>query len=247
MFKNKLDKKWIIVIVVSVLVLALAVTLIVAHVLKIKEAEKEAEEFFEQYYDNKVAQFEKENEEQSQYDVVFVGDSLTDGYDVVAAFPSYSVANRGIGGDTTSGLIKRMKTSIYDVDPKLVVILIGANDVLQGRSDNYILNNCSKIIDMIQKHCPDAKILIQSFYPLTSDWSDAAAAMQRLNPEMVEVAERYGCTYVDVFSALTDESGKYLNSAFTEDGVHLNSIGQAVVTSLLNPYIEQLMNEVEDN
>lgn len=242
MFESKLSKKGII-IIVAALALALIVAVILAHVLKPDDSVMDADEWFAQYYNEKVAQFEKENEEHPYYDIVFIGDSLTDSYDVNEAFPSYIVANRGIGGDTTTGVIKRMNVSIYDVNPKLVVILIGANDVLQGRSDNYILNNCSKIIDMIQQHCPDTKILIQSFYPLSTGWEKAAATMQRLNPEMIEVAERYNCTYVDVYSALVDEGGAYLNPAYTEDGVHLNSAGQAVVTEVLSPYIEHLMRE----
>ena len=237
---KRLSKKAIIIITISLAVLLIATAVVLAFVFK---PEPEEEDFFAKYYDAKVAQFEKENELQSYYDIVFIGDSLTDGYDVNAAFPNYIVANRGIGGDTTSGVIKRMKVSIYDANPKLVVILIGANDVLSGRSDNYILNNCSKIIDMIQQHCPNTKILIQSFYPLSSDWADAAATMKRLNPEMIEIAERYGCTYVDVYSALLDENGEYLNPAFTEDGVHLNNKGQAAVTEVLSPYIEHLMRE----
>lgn len=240
---RRLSKKGIIIIIISIAVAVLAIVMgvVLAHIFK-PESEEE-EDFFASYYEEKVKQFEKDNAAQPYYDIVFVGDSLTDGYDVNSAFPNYIVANRGIGGDTTSGLIKRMKVSIYDANPKLVVILIGGNDVLSGRSDNYILNNCSKIIDMIQQHCPNTKILIQSFYPLSSDWQRAAATMLRLNPEMVEIAEGYGCTYVDVFSSLLDANGEYLNPGFTEDGVHLNSAGQAVVTEVLKPYIEHLMRE----
>ena len=83
---------------------------------------------FKEYYDMKVAQFEEENKTIGSVEVAFLGDSLTDGCDLNVYYPQYVTVNRGIGGDTTFGLEKRLKVSAYDVNPKVVVMLICANN-----------------------------------------------------------------------------------------------------------------------
>ena len=63
--------------------------------------------------------------EDYEVDIAFIGDSLTDGYDVKAYYPDFLVSNRGIGGDTTFDLEGRIQVSLYDLKPKVVVMLIG--------------------------------------------------------------------------------------------------------------------------
>ena len=86
---------------------------------------------FWSYYNGKIEIFEKENEEfkGTDVDVVFLGDSLTDGYDVKRFYPEYTVLNRGISGDTTVWLEERLDVSLYAIQPKVAVMLIGANNI----------------------------------------------------------------------------------------------------------------------
>ena len=90
------------------------------------------------YRAEKMATYEAENEQYADYevDVAFLGDSLTDGYDVKRYYPQYLVSNRGIGGETTVGLEERMQVSLYDLKPKVAVMLIGANN-MDEMMDNY--------------------------------------------------------------------------------------------------------------
>ena len=99
---------------------------------------EDVKEIFERYYNEKLLAYEEENRlyEKGQVDVVFLGDSLTDGYDLKKFYPDYLTLNRGISGDTTVGLEKRLDVSAYDVQPKVVVMLIGANNMDQ-MLDNY--------------------------------------------------------------------------------------------------------------
>ena len=86
----------------------------------------------------KIAQYERENAEYGDYEVevAFLGDSLTDGYDVKAYYPQYLTVNRGIGGDTTFDLEGRLQTSVYDLKPQVATLLIGANN-FATMLDNY--------------------------------------------------------------------------------------------------------------
>jgi hypothetical protein len=81
----------------------------------------------EEYYANKLVVYAEKNESYSDYevDVAFIGDSLTDGYDVERYYSEYKVENRGIAGDTTHGLLARLDVSVYQLKPKVIVMLIG--------------------------------------------------------------------------------------------------------------------------
>ena len=95
---------------------------------------------YTQHYNDRLAVFEEENKTLRDVDVVFLGDSLTEGYDLKTYYPEYNVANRGIGGDTTDGLQKRLKVSVYDINPKMVMMLISVNNL------DTMLNNYEDIV-----------------------------------------------------------------------------------------------------
>ena len=124
-------KLWLIIgICVSVLLVAGAVLYFA--VLRPKQLEKkQTAQAIAQYRENKQQQYIAENEQYDDYevDVAFIGDSLTDGYDLQKYYPQFITANRGIGGDTTFDLEGRLQVSVYDLKPKVVVMLIGANNM----------------------------------------------------------------------------------------------------------------------
>ena len=135
----RMGKKGKTIIFISV---ALAIVLTVAYgiffVLLPAKKQKEQRLLVEQYYQNKFALYAQENEQYADYeiDVAFLGDSLTDGYDLAKYYPQYKTANRGIGGETSFGLEGRMQLSLYDLKPKVAVLLIGGNN-LDTMLDNY--------------------------------------------------------------------------------------------------------------
>ena len=90
------------------------------------------------YREEKTRRYQTENEAYADYqvDVAFLGDSLTDGYDLERYYPQFLVCNRGIGGDTTFDLEARLQVSVYDLKPKVAVVLIGANN-LSTMFQNY--------------------------------------------------------------------------------------------------------------
>ena len=129
-----------IVLAVALIVSAVAVF---GFVLPQQRRQDEQERLVQAYRDAKMEQYRQENEKYADYevDVAFLGDSLTDGYDLAQYYPQYVTANRGIGGDTTFDLERRLQVSVYDLKPKVAVMLIGANNP-DSMLDNYeqILN-----------------------------------------------------------------------------------------------------------
>ena len=133
-------KKKLIISLILVLILAIlsAFVYIFTVYLPQKQAEQEFATAMENYYNAKVEAFATENKSilPGETEVAFIGDSLTDGYDLSIYYPDLITLNRGIGGDTTFGVEKRLEVSLYDVQPKVVVMLIGANN-LGTMFDNY--------------------------------------------------------------------------------------------------------------
>ena len=217
-----------ILIVISLLV-SLALIGAVAYMM---QKEKE-ENFFVKYYNDKVAAFEVENETLNDVDIAFIGDSITDGYAPYGeAYSGYKVAWRGIGGDTTAGLYKRLKVSLYDVNPKVVVLLIGINNI------DSMFEDYEDIIRDICEKLPNAALIVQSLHPTSRDLAYRNPLIKESNQKIFELSLKYGFTYVDMNTPLTDiETGEY-SALYTDDGLHPNKKGYEKITEILLPVIK---------
>lgn len=198
---------------------------------QLKEAELKSE--IETYYAHKVESFGKENKTYEDYeiDVAFLGDSLTEGYDLNKYYPLYKTANRGIGGDTTYGLENRLQVSAYDLKPKTIVLLIGANNM------DTMLENYESILSGINEKLPQTDVVLVSLTPMGGDWAHKNQLAKENNEKLLMLAQKYEYTYVDVFSKLLDRSTGQINAEYTTDGVHLTEKGYEVFTKILEPVI----------
>ena len=120
-------------------------------------------------WEKKVNDFKEYNKYVKKGGIVFVGDSLTDNYNVYEYYKGLEVYNRGIGGDTTEGLLRRMDESIFDLEPSKIVLLIGINDfeLVKDSTPNTIYQNILKIIALIKERLPETEIILESLYQLT--------------------------------------------------------------------------------
>ena len=92
--------------------------------------------------------------QQDEGAVVFLGDSITQGWgdDLGGAFPGMKVANRGISGDTTRGVLIRLKDDVLALKPAAVVLLIGTNDLAEKAEPETIAGNLKLILAELKKH-----------------------------------------------------------------------------------------------
>ena len=99
------------------------------------------------YYENKCLAFSLENANYSKGQIIFIGDSITDGYPLDSYYGDLNLKtyNRGIGGDRTSGVYRRLKVSLYDLKPTKVILMIGINDINSGETNDEIIANYSQI------------------------------------------------------------------------------------------------------
>jgi lysophospholipase L1-like esterase len=187
------------------------------------------------YRAEKIAMYESENAQYGDYevDVAFLGDSLTDGYDVKKYYPQYLVSNRGIAGETTIGLEERMQVSLYDLKPKVAVMLIGANN-MDTMFDNY-----ESILLGFQENMPNTKIVLLSLTSMSGEWGKKNQLAAYNNVKIKMLAEKYGYEYVDLYSALLNLDSGEIYPEYTTDGGHLTRDGYEVLTAKITPAIER--------
>ncbi len=180
--------------------------------------------------------------------VVFVGDSLTQRYPLSDFYPGIHLYNRGIDGDTTEGLSKRLNLSIFDLKPKVLVLQIGTNDLqVLGLPKEKTVENITHLIATIHQEMPKIKTLLVSLYPVNETTDKLVNKMivgPRKNQDIEWMNERIrqiaDVQFVDVFPSLLDEEGQ-LKMQYSKEGLHLSLAGYAVVTDVLKPILEALL------
>ena len=201
-----------------------------------KSEDDEWAEMVAEYRANKMAIYESENAQYADYevDVAFLGDSLTDGYDVAAYYPQYTVSNRGIGGDTTFDLEGRLKTSVYDLKPKVAVMLIGANNF------DTMMENYENILQGFVENLPNTKIILLSLTSMGGEhWGKNNQIAAYNNVKIKLLAEKYSFEYVDLYSPLLNPEDGEIYDEYTTDGGHLTPLGYEVLTREITPAIEK--------
>ncbi len=197
------------------------------------------ERLFREHYNARVELFREENAqfEKGEVEVVFLGDSLTEGYDLAAHYPQYVTVNRGIGGDTTHGVEERLQVSVYDLQPQAVVMLIGANNM------NTMMDNYERILIGLRDNLPNTKIILVSLTSMSGEWGRKNELARENNVKIRALADRYGFAFVDLFNALLDPETNEIRAEYTTDGGHQTALGYAVFTATITPAIEQALGK----
>ncbi|RBQ27962.1 GDSL-type esterase/lipase family protein [Aliarcobacter vitoriensis] len=168
------------------------------------------------YYKHKVSQFEVLMDKNSDITTMMLGDSITDEGEW-SELLGFKVHNRGISGDTTDGVLDRLKTVSANV--KQVFIMIGVNDIMRGKSAEYVFENYKKIIKYLQEK--DIKIVIQStLYIGESRKQNFNSKIEKLNKDLKEFAKNNQIIFIDLNPIFT--KNKTLLKEFTYDDLHLN-------------------------
>ncbi len=173
--------------------------------------------------------------------VVFLGDSITDGWRLNEYYGSErDFVNRGIGGQITGEMLGRMKADVIDLKPKAVLILAGTNDLARGVPAAAIENNLSTIADLAEAH--HITPLFASLLPVSDYHKDAnpqyaqtvrrpPATILELNNWLKGLCEQRHFTYVDYYSALADKDG-FLQADASDDGLHPNAKGYRLMAPI---------------
>ena len=166
-------------------------------------------------------------------DVVFIGDSITNGGRWSEFFPNLKVANRGIGGDKASDIQSRL-SSVISTQPNKAFIMVGINDINQAVSVSDILDNYSTIIDKLKDE--NIKVYVQSTIQceITICGAKHVGLVNELNSGLAEVALAKDVTFVHL-GELSEVGG--LSAMYTTDGVHLTADGYIYWVDTLAPFL----------
>ena len=212
--------------------------------LNIKNEQKQSQDYFKEYYDKKVAAFAAENANYAKGQNVFIGDSITDLYHLDEYYSDLDKAtyNRGIGGDTTIGVLNRLDVSLYQIVPSTIVLMIGINDINSGYLEDDIIARYTNILDNIKSNLPSSKLFVMSILPMHDamqgyiDLNKNTEIIISINSKIRLLAEERSYQYMDLFSLVKDEDN-HLIKAYSDDGIHLNDAGFRVWTDLVKPVL----------
>lgn len=167
--------------------------------------------------------------------VVFLGDSITDGWDLAKAFPGKPYVNRGIGAQVTAQMLVRFEQDVVALKPAAVVILGGTNDVsgfLQIETPETILANITAMADIADAR--GIRVVLCALLPVNNYGNNRdymtrerpPATLRTINEYLRELAAARGYAFADYAAAVVDSRG-LLTDAYTGDGLHPNAAGYA--------------------
>lgn len=194
------------------------------------------------------ASFIKWNNRAEKKGIVFVGDSITEMFNIHELLKSSKrLYNRGIGGDTTNGVLDKLKDLVFDLEPSKVFLMIGTNDLGNGKQPEEIIRNIEEICSRIKTKCPETELYVESIYPVNRHehvnkapaptvFSRNNVDIGRINDAIQQLSISMQFTYVDVYSKLIDQEG-HLNPDYTYDGLHLTGKGYEIVKDVLQSYL----------
>jgi lysophospholipase L1-like esterase len=168
--------------------------------------------------------------------VVFLGDSITDACEWSEFFPEIPVVNRGIGGDTATGLLARLESSLIRIKPSKVFIMIGTNDIACGVQTSFIIGEYKRIVMEINKHVPNADIFVESVLPTRDDAKRPNSVIIQLNSQLKDMSRRMDVKFINHYSMFLDDSDA-LSKKYSSDGLHLNGDGYVRLAGILSEYI----------
>ena len=177
--------------------------------------------------------------QQDQGALVFLGDSITQGWgDVGSSFPGIKIANRGISGDTTRGVLIRLKEDVIALNPRGVVLLIGTNDLADKADPGVIAGNMKLIIAALREHSPAMPVILCEVLPSSATKDRPAERIRALNDLYIEaVADQPQVTVLDTWSLFKDVHGDAKEQEMP-DLLHPNLVGYAKWAAALRPVLE---------
>ncbi len=177
--------------------------------------------------------------------VVFFGDSITDIWPLPEYFSGKPYINRGIGGQTTSQMLVRFRQDVIALQPKVVVILAGTNDIAGNTGptrDEDIEANYTSLAELAKASgiavVFSSVLPVHNYTPRSQDFfaQRPPERIVELNRWLKAYSAAHGCVYLDYFSAMVDSHG-LLRKELADDGLHPNHAGFALMAPMVEAAI----------
>ncbi|MCM4166551.1 hypothetical protein KCTC52924_03488 [Arenibacter antarcticus] len=199
----------------------------------------EAQTFSDHYYQRK-AQFEAAPDTEDE--IIFLGNSITEGGNWEALFPNKNVVNRGISGDVTAGILNRL-SEVISSQPQKIFLLIGTNDLARGETESYVVDHVASILQEIKNESENTELFLQNILPVNPAVGDKFSGHKKnqqlivsVNRVLSELSKRMNITFIDLHKNFSNSKG-VLKPRYTDDGLHLNKKGYQKWKRVLKNYM----------
>ncbi|MBR0552790.1 GDSL family lipase [Sphingomonadaceae bacterium LXI357] len=181
--------------------------------------------------------------------VVFLGDSITDRWDLARYFPGKSYVNRGIGSQVTAQMMLRFHPDVIDLHPDAVVIMGGINDLqgfLQRESVAQIEAHYEAMAEMARAH--GIAVVFASVTPVSADTPESANVLKERSPAKIDelnawlraYCAAHGYVFADYWTALADDRG-LMARGLTRDGIHPLAAGYSKMAQIASNAIARAL------
>jgi lysophospholipase L1-like esterase len=181
--------------------------------------------------------------------VVFFGDSITDLWKLDECFPGKPYINRGISGQTTPQMLVRFRQDVIDLQPKVIVILAGTNDIAGNTGPMRLEDieaNYASMAELARAH--DIHVVFSSVLPVHNYTPRSQDLFAQRPPEKILELNRWlktycdanHCIYLDYFGATVDDHG-LLKRELADDGLHPNMAGYKFMAPLAEAAIQKAL------
>ncbi|MEH6346007.1 MAG: GDSL-type esterase/lipase family protein [Bermanella sp.] len=184
-----------------------------------------------------------ENNVYDENSIVFLGDSQIARWKMAPSFGSLPILNRGISGDWALKALERFDKDVLELKPKLLVLLIGTNDLEHGQSIDEILSNIE--IMLKEAHEQDIKVILCSLLPVRGQYIKDRPIndILKINDHLSGLSIKHIADYVDFHSELIDNEGTF-TLEFTSDGLHPNRQGYMKMSKIIFPYLIKNISKI---
>lgn len=202
------------------------------------EADNPGKEKISDFAKKRMEQFAQEDITKLQDGIVFLGDSITHRFSVEKYFPHLKVINRGIGGDTMggvrhNGVYNRLESTVYNLHPKMIILMIGFNDLAYsaGTPFELKLTQYEYLVWKIRHDLPKTELWCVSVLPARDNFAAKNEAILKFNEYEQKVAEKYGTKWMDAYPYFLDETG-VLKKELAIDSVHPSPAGYEILADI---------------
>ncbi len=196
---------------------------------------------FGTYYNQRLSLFEKMPDTKGE--IIFLGNSITDGGEWCELLGNPKAKNRGISGDTTDGVLFRLN-EVTRSKPAKVFLLIGINDLSRGIIKDSVFSNICAIAKKIRKDSPKTQVYVQSILPVNESFglfknhTNKTADVLWVNAQLKTWCEKEQVQYVDLYSRFKNPESELLNPQLTNDGLHLKGDGYLLWAETIKSYLK---------
>jgi len=174
----------------------------------------------------------------SSGEVLFVGSSSIQGWDLSRYFPDLKTINRGISGSELDDAVRLADRLVIPYSPRVVVVYAGDNDIASGEAPEQVATEFGQLVDHLHTKLPQTRIIFIGLKPSILRWSQVEQ-MRAVNALIRDYSAHDDLVaYLDIDHAMIGTDEKPRQDLFATDGLHLNADGYQLWSSMVRPLLK---------